>query len=72
MTVTAAIAKAATLALTNEKTRKTIGWVLAAVLSPVILLIAFLCSVGTGGAAHNNATAAACFYGASYSDVVPA
>ena len=72
MTGTAAIAKAAALALTNEKTRKAIGWVLVAVLSPVILLIAFLCSVGTGGAAHNNATAAACFYGASYSDVVPA
>ena len=37
----AAAVKAAILALTDENTRKKIGWVLAAILSPVILLIAF-------------------------------
>ena len=51
MAVTAGmIAKAAATALSNEKLRKGIGWGLVAVLSPVILLIAALCSIGTGGA----------------------
>ena len=46
----AALVKAAILALTDENTRKKIGWVLAAILSPVILLIAFLCALGSGTA----------------------
>lgn len=67
MAVTAGmIAKAAATALSNEKLRKGIGWGLVAVLSPVILLIAALCSIGTGGADHNNQAVAAAFYGVSY------
>ena len=46
------IAKAAATVLSNEKLRKGIGWGLVAVLSPVILLIAVLCPIGTGGADH--------------------
>ena len=65
------IARAAATALSNEKLRKGIGRVLVAVLSPVILLIAVLCSIGTGGAEHNNYTVSACFYGPSYSEEVP-
>ena len=65
------IAKAAATALSNEKLRKGIGWGLVAVLSPVILLIAALCSIGTGGADHNNQAVAAAFYGTSYSSEVP-
>ena len=73
MAVTAGmIAKAAATALSNEKLRKGIGWGLVAVLSPVILLIAALCSIGTGGADHNNQAVAAAFYGVSYSTEVPA
>lgn len=45
---------------------------LAAVLSPIILLVALLCSIASGGAAHNNATVYASFYGSSYSAEVPA
>ena len=72
MAVTAGmIAKAAATALSNEKLRKGIGWGLVAVLSPVILLIAALCSIGTGGADHNNQAVAAAFYGTSYSVEVP-
>lgn len=72
MAVTAGmIAKAAATALSNEKLRKGIGWGLVAVLSPVILLIAALCSIGTGGADHNNQAVAAAFYGTSYSTEVP-
>ena len=66
------IVKTAAAALSNERLRKGIGWVLVAVLSPVILLIAVLCSIGTGGAEHNNYTVSACFYGPSYSEEVPA
>lgn len=63
MAVTAGmIAKTAATALSNEKLRKGIGWGLVAVLSPVILLIAALCSIGTGGADHNNQAVAAAFY----------
>ena len=54
MAVPAAIAKAAAMLLTNEKNRKGVGWILVAVFSPVILLIALLCSLGSGGAEHNN------------------
>ena len=72
MAVPAAIAKAAALLLTNEKTRKGVGWILVAVFSPVILLIALLCSLGSGGAEHNNYSVEACFYGAEFSAEVPA
>ena len=72
MAVTAGmLARAAATALSNEKLRKGIGWGLVAVLSPVILLIAALCSIGTGGADHNNQAVAAAFYGTSYSSEVP-
>ena len=65
------IARAAATALSNEKLRKGIGWGLVAVLSPVILLISAMCSIGTGGADHNNQAVAAAFYGTSYSSEVP-
>ena len=72
MAVTAGmLARAAATALSNEKLRKGIGWGLVAVLSPVILLIAAMCSIGTGGADHNNQAVAAAFYGTSYSSEVP-
>ena len=63
----AAVAKAAAMLLTNEKARKGVGWILVAVFSPVILLIALLCSLGSGGAEHNNHSVEACFYGAEFS-----
>ena len=66
-------AKAAATVLSNEKLRKgdrAGGWSLFS--RPVILLIAALCSIGTGGADHNNQAVAAAFYGVSYSTEVPA
>ena len=72
MAITAGmIAKAAATVLTNEKLRKGVGWTLVAILSPVIVLIALLCSIGSGGADHNNQAVAAAFYGTSYSTEVP-
>ena len=73
MAVTAGmVAKAAATVLSNEKLPKGVGWTLVAILSPVIVLIALLCSIGFGGADHNNQAVAAAFYGVSYSTEVPA
>lgn len=58
-----AIAKAAATLLSSEKGRKAIGWTLVAILSPVILVIAFLCCLGSGAAEHNIATVDYCFHG---------
>ena len=66
------VAKTAAAALSDEKVRNGLGWILVAILSPLILLIAVICSFASGGAVHNNATVEACFYGASYSAEVPA
>lgn len=67
----AAVAKAAAMLLTNEKTRKGIGWILVAIFSPLILIAVVLCSMGTGTSDHNNHAVKASFYGASYSDEIP-
>lgn len=73
MSVTAAtLAKVAATVLSDEGARKKMGWLIVAILSPVIVLVALICSIGAGGAQHNNAAVAACFYGGSYSDTVPA
>lgn len=55
----------------SDKGRKTIAWILAAVLSPLILITAVLCSLASGGAEHNNTTVKACFYGPNYTEKVP-
>ena len=38
------------------------GWVLVAILSPLILLIAFLCALGSGATEHNIIIVELCFY----------
>ena len=58
----ALLAKAAATVLTDEKARKAAGWVLVAILSPLILLIAFLCSLGSGATEHNITAVELCFY----------
>ena len=69
--MTAALAKLGAAALSDERGRRTVGWLLASVLSPIILVTAVLCSVGEGGEAHNKAAISACFYGVSYTEQVP-
>lgn len=49
------IAKSIAVTLSNERIRKTIGWIIAAVLSPLILVIALVCSLLSATANHNNA-----------------
>ena len=56
------LAKAAAAVLSDEKTRKAAGWALAAILSPLILLIAFFCALGSGAADHNISAVELCFY----------
>ena len=72
MTTAAVIAKAAATVLSSEKGRKAVGWILVAALSPLLLIIALLCSLGSGSAGHNNAAVDASFYGGSFSEKVPA
>ena len=72
MTITAAaIAKAASAILSDEKTRRTAGWVLTAILSPVILLAAVFCSILGGSADHNNSILELCFYGGTLPSDLP-
>lgn len=68
----AAIAKAAAMALSNEKTRKAIGWILVAILSPIILLIAFLVAFMGGATDHNTHAVDISFYGGFISADTPA
>ena len=71
MTVTA-IAKAALTVLTDEKARKRVGWILAAVLSPFIVLFALLCAILSGTSSHNVSTVELCFHGGTIpSSVTP-
>ena len=58
----ALIAKAAAIILTDEKVQKAVGWTLVAILSPLILLIAFLCTLGSGATEHNITAVELCFY----------
>ena len=68
----AVIAKIAAVLLSNEKSRKAIGWIMVAIFSPLILIAAFLCSAVSGGADHNNLAVEASFYGTSYTESIPA
>lgn len=68
----AAIAKAAVAVLSNEKTRKAVGWVIAAILSPIILIIVLICSLASGTADHNNTAVDLTFHGGSISVQAPA
>ena len=63
--------KAAVTALSDERLRKTIGWIIAAILSPLILIVVLICGLLSGGADHNNAAMDLCYYGGTVSDSVP-
>ncbi|MDD3229097.1 MAG: M23 family metallopeptidase [Oscillospiraceae bacterium] len=67
----AAAAKIAATVLSNEKLRKTAGWIIAAILSPVILLLVLICSMLSGTADHNNSAVGLCFEGGVISGNVP-
>jgi|GEM_PF-7087703 len=64
-------AKVAAVVLGNEKGRKTVGWIVAACLSPLILLIVFICCLGLATADHNTTALEICFYGGSIPLTMP-
>ena len=68
----AALAKAAGAALSDEQTRKRLGWIMAAILSPLILALAFFCSLLSGSVDHNNSAVLLCFRGGEIPASTPA
>ena len=64
--------RAAASILTNEKSRRAVGWVAVAVLSPIILLLAFFCALFSGGAEHNRTAVDLCFHGGAIPEGTPA
>ena len=49
------------LLLGDEQNRKRLGWAVAAILSPIILVLALLCVLGSGAVTHNISAAQLCF-----------
>lgn len=68
----AALAKIAAAALSDEDTRRKLGWIVAAICSPLILTLALICSLLSGSAEHNNSAVLLCFHGGSIPDKTPA
>ena len=63
----AAAIKAAIAALSNEEARKKVGWVIVAILSPLIVLVVLLCAILSGTSQHNVSAVELCFHGGSIS-----
>ena len=63
MAMTAAAARLALAALTDERTRKTVGWIATAILAPIILSAALLLSLLSGPTQPNNAAVDLVFNG---------
>lgn len=67
-----AIVKAAAAVLSNEKTRKGLGWIIVAILSPIIVVIAVIAALFSGTAQHNTNAVDLCFNGGYVSSSTPA
>ena len=63
----AAAIKAAIAVLSNEEVRKKVGWVIVAILSPLIVLVVLLCAILSGTSQHNVSAVELCFHGGSIS-----
>ena len=72
MSSAAVLAKTVLLSLTDESRRRKIGWVLAAIFSPVILVVALLCCLLGGTSEHNSSMVELCFHGGALPENVPA
>ncbi|PKM68756.1 MAG: hydrolase Nlp/P60 [Firmicutes bacterium HGW-Firmicutes-2] len=57
----ALIAKAVAVALSDNRIRKGVGWIMAAVLSPIIVIIAIVCGMLSGAATSNASVLELCF-----------
>ena len=67
-----AVIKAAIVLLSDERTRKGIGWIIVAILSPVIVLLALLFSLASSSSGHNVAVVELCFNGGAIPENMPA
>lgn len=56
----------------SEQGRKAVAWVLALVLSLLLLLVSVIAALASGEAQHNKGTVEACFYGTALSLETPA
>jgi hypothetical protein len=65
----AAIAKAAAMILSDERGRKAVGWIIVAVLSPLIVFAAIICALMLGGSQSNASVADLCWYGGALNNV---
>ena len=72
MAMTAVAVKAALTALTDERTRKNVGWIAAAILAPIILIAPLLLSLLSGTTQHNNAAVDLVFNGSVIPSTVSA
>ena len=66
------LAKIAAVALSDDETRKKLGWIVAALLAPILLLAAFFCSLLSGSVDHNNSAVLLCFHGGDIPSKTPA
>ena len=66
------IIRAAAAVLSDEDTRKRLGWIVAAICSPLILTLALICSLLSGSAEHNNSAVLLCFNGGNIPGKTPA
>ena len=66
-----AVIKAAAALLSDERARKGIGWIIAAILSPLIVLLALLCAL-SAGSDHNVSVIELCFNGGALPPDTPA
>ena len=66
------LARLSAAALTDEGTRKRAGWVIAAAFSPLILVLALLCSLAAGGSSGNTSAVELCFNGGELPPDTPA
>lgn len=66
------IIRAAAAVFADEDTRRKLGWIVAAICSPLILTLALICSLLSGSAEHNNSAVLLCFHGGTIPDKTPA
>ncbi|WP_096348664.1 C40 family peptidase [Anaerotignum propionicum] len=65
------IAKALVMALSNDKLRRGMGWTIAAILSPIIVILALLIGIMSATADHNTTAIDLCFNSGVISGNVP-
>lgn len=65
------IGKITAAVLQNEKARKILGWIITAILSPLLLLLILMAAMLSGGASHNTAALKLCFEGGAIPPSMP-